>query len=64
MKTLRCFLIAVVLSCCLSTAAMAGDIQGVGFTVPPPPPPAAENLPGDTLEPGMLLVELLIAAFF
>lgn len=43
---------------------MAGDIQGVGFTVPPPPALAAENLPGDTQEPGMLLVELLIAAFF
>jgi hypothetical protein len=59
MKTLRCVLTALVLSCWLSTAAIAGEIQGAGLTAPPPPPPPATNALGDIQGAGMLLLELL-----
>lgn len=61
MKTFRYFATTFVLLCSLSTAAIAGEIQGVGFTPPPPPPPpedpvtAAYEMPNSD----MLILELL-----
>jgi hypothetical protein len=59
MKTLRCFLTALVLSFSLSAAAMAGDIQTVGVTNPPPPPPAAASEAGEMQDPVTLFIEQL-----
>jgi hypothetical protein len=69
MKTFRWFGTAFVLLCALTTATMAGEIQGAGFNAPPPPPPVEERAspPATDEMPGadMLILELLrIIAIF
>jgi hypothetical protein len=51
MRKLRKLAAATVISVTLSTAAIAGDMQGPGY-VPPPPPPATSTGHGDIGSPG------------
>jgi hypothetical protein len=68
---------ALVLALSISTAAIAGDIQGDGYHDPPPPPPPLMFDAGDIQSPGALgsfsdyssngetqLLELMLAAIF
>lgn len=53
MRKLRNLAAALVMALVLSAAAIAGDMQGPGYTPPPPPPPpVTQGQGGDMGSPG------------